>query len=209
MSDRGRIVDPLGQIRDLERQRLGVPDARGVAAKVEDVARFGGRGAVRVQGIGRDAPVAGADQTISTTGYSIITGTEFDLSLGGPASMTWWVLLAGRVTFTAFVAVDDDVWTTVLVSRDGGATWKEPVVDVSAASPFISALALNHFTEAVGTALSQSAIVGAVMRMSPTETVRVALATKVGATTQGATVELTIAELTPRVVGLAIGIEGA
>lgn len=198
-----RIEDPLQQPHAWRERRAGFRDQRDLAGAILGVERYTDRAILQASPIAWQAPVAGADQAVTSTSFVPITGSDVRVSLGNLNGGSWLVaILDYRVVIQATDAADLDVWATVLVDwRDDG-TWVLPDLDRETDHGIAGAYATSDYAESAGTGVAFPLHAAAVLRVRGGGTVGIAAGVRVASGT--ATVNLTGATRTPQCVGFAI-----
>lgn len=146
-----------------------------------------------------------ADQTINSTSYGAVTGTTFDLGLGGATGERWLVDLTATAIVIAWAAIDDECYLKIEVSIDGGTTWAAP--DTNRTEQGAGGAWGWHdvgAAEAAATGVFQQIRCRAVFYAYPSDDLSIRLAGKVGGGGQTATVELTTTESSPKFLGSAV-----
>lgn len=201
-----RSEDPMAQPYAWRERRGGVRDQRTDEQSRITLERQGDLYVPMAQPIAFEVPTAGADQTISATTYTVITGSEFKITLAGPNRLAWLVMITDyRLVVQSMGSIDDDVFATILVDfHDSGTPTTKPDVDRDTQHGMAQAYATTDYAEAAAAGAGFSLHPSCVFRMRGGSTVRVAAAARVNAGGQTAEINLSNTERTPRCVGFAI-----
>lgn len=148
MTRRPYLLDPLAAPLDQRARRLGAQDPREVGRRQNKGERFRDSAVLQARAIGFRAPTAGANQTVTATDYTLITGTNFRMSFAGPNDASWIVSVRYRIVVESMAAIDQDVFARIAVDWHDEGIWDmRPEIDLSTDHGFCTAFSAFDYAE--------------------------------------------------------------
>lgn len=197
-----RLVDPLQIPRSHALHQRGGLDLASLDRRLTLIERYDDRTPLVGMAIGFQMPNQGADQTMTSTSFTQVTGSVFELSFLGADDAIWLAQMTYRVVISSSGAVDTDVWARLRIDWGDGA-FRDPDIDLSTVHGDVTAFGPVDYAESAATGVGFSLKPGAVLKVGGGSTIRVGLYVAVGAG-QSAVVQANTTLLNPHCFGTAV-----
>lgn len=196
-----RLINPTDIVRANAQRRAGISDARDDALERIRALRYDDESPLDGIVIGWQMANQGADQTVSSTSFTQITGSVFELSFPGADDAVWLVQMAYRAIVSSTGATDTDVYARFRIDWGDG-TFRDPDIDVTTVHGSVNAFGPVDYAESSATGVAFSLKPTIALKARGGSTIRVGLYMKVGAS-QTAVVQANTTELNPHCSGTA------